>query len=106
MALPPPGCVTLASFLPFVGLSVSICKMGRRAGRGGKSVAVDQLGLGEDTQTITISAVCRCESPSLPPGPFAGRWPLPLCSCQREMSSNKVSPLSFPVPIPATSVFR
>lgn len=38
MALPPPGCVTLASFLPFLGLSVSICKMGRRAGRGGKGV--------------------------------------------------------------------
>lgn len=25
--LPPPGCVTSGSFLPFLGLSVSICKM-------------------------------------------------------------------------------
>ncbi|XP_010611918.1 alpha-N-acetylgalactosaminide alpha-2,6-sialyltransferase 6 isoform X1 [Fukomys damarensis] len=31
----------------------------------------------------------RCDPASLPPGPLAGRWPLPLRRRQREMSSSK-----------------
>ncbi|XP_047381577.1 alpha-N-acetylgalactosaminide alpha-2,6-sialyltransferase 6 isoform X4 [Sciurus carolinensis] len=31
----------------------------------------------------------QCDPSSLPPGPPAGRWPLPLSRRRREMSSNK-----------------
>ncbi|XP_036134673.1 alpha-N-acetylgalactosaminide alpha-2,6-sialyltransferase 6-like [Molossus molossus] len=34
----------------------------------------------------------RCEPTSLPPGPPAGRWPLPLSRRRREISSNKEQP--------------
>uniref|UniRef100_A0A452SXL1 ST6 N-acetylgalactosaminide alpha-2,6-sialyltransferase 6 n=1 Tax=Ursus maritimus TaxID=29073 RepID=A0A452SXL1_URSMA len=48
-----------------------------------------------------LSVTCRCDPTSLPPGPPAGRRPLPLSRRRREMSSNKVSPPSFLVPISA-----
>ncbi|XP_036116500.1 alpha-N-acetylgalactosaminide alpha-2,6-sialyltransferase 6 isoform X2 [Molossus molossus] len=34
-------------------------------------------------------SLSQCEPTSLPPGPPAGRWPLPLSRRRREMSSNK-----------------
>lgn len=50
---------------------------------------------------IALSAACRCDPTSLPPGPPARRRPLPLSRRRREMSSNKVSPPSFLVPVSA-----
>uniref|UniRef100_A0A8C9M3L6 Alpha-N-acetylgalactosaminide alpha-2,6-sialyltransferase 6 n=1 Tax=Panthera tigris altaica TaxID=74533 RepID=A0A8C9M3L6_PANTA len=38
---------------------------------------------------ITLSVACRCDPTSLPPGPPAGRRPLPLSRRRREMSSSK-----------------
>lgn len=107
--LPLPGPVT-SVFYPFwasvspsakyTALSLEVMG-GRRAGRVGEDGAFDKLDLWEGTQAITLSVTCRREPTSLPAGPPAGRWPLPLSRCQREMSSNKVSPPSFLVPISA-----
>ncbi|XP_072597887.1 alpha-N-acetylgalactosaminide alpha-2,6-sialyltransferase 6 isoform X4 [Vulpes vulpes] len=67
-ALPPPGCVTSSRLLPFLGLSVSLCKM---------------------DMALSLEVLRGCDPTSLPPGPPTGRWPLPLSRRRREMSSNK-----------------
>ncbi|XP_028612866.1 alpha-N-acetylgalactosaminide alpha-2,6-sialyltransferase 6 isoform X2 [Grammomys surdaster] len=46
-----------------------------------------------------------CDPTTLPPGPPAGRWPLPFSRRRREMSSNKVSPREPCLPIQSSKAF-